>query len=258
MPPIAIVQARMGSSRLPGKVLQDVAGHPMLWHIVERIRRAPGVADVVVATTEAASDEPVRRLCGEHRIAYFAGNELDVLDRYYRAAAHHGADPILRITADCPFVDHELVGRVLALFQRGGYDYTAAATGGVAFYTKGAKFPDGLDVECFSFAALERAHREATARSDREHVTPYLYRIEGLFRRELVYGDVDHGELRWTVDHPADLELVRTVYAALYTPGRPFGMADILAFVAANPDVSRLNQRFVGHEGYAKVWHPDG
>jgi len=246
----------MGSSRLPGKVLELVAGKPMLSHIVERLRRAPGLAKVVVATTDAASDAPVRALCAEIGVDCFAGNELDVLDRYYRAAEAHGADPVLRVTADCPFVDPELVGRVLALFQRGGYDYTAAATGGVAFYDTRPKFPDGLDVECFSFAALARAHREATVRSDREHVTPYLYRTKQ-FRVELVPSDVDRGALRWTVDHPADLELVREVYTALDRPDRAFGMRDILALVDARPELARLNQAFVGHEGYAKVWNPD-
>lgn len=256
MAPVVIVQARMGSSRLPGKVLADVVGRPMLWHIVDRLRHAPGVSSVVIATTDAVSDQPVRQFCTDRGIACFAGNELDVLDRYYRASEQHGADPVLRVTADCPFVDAELVGRVLERFQVGDCDYTAAATGGAAFYSTGAKYPDGLDVECFSVAALARAHREATARSDREHVTPYIYRT-GLFKCELVAPDQDHGALRWTVDHPQDLELVRKLYAAMYRPDRPFGMREILAHVAGHPELSRLNQAFVGQEGYAKVWHPD-
>ncbi len=256
MPAIAIVQARMGSSRLPGKVLQVVAGHPMLWHIVDRLRRAPGLDGVVVATSTATADEPVRTLCAEIGVPCFAGSELDVLDRFYRAAEAHSADPIVRITADCPFVDPELVGRVLALYRQGGYDYTAAATGCVAFYDQGFKYPDGLDNECFSFAALAQAHREATARSDREHVTPYLYRTKK-FRVGLVPADGDWGALRWTVDHAADLDLVRRVYEALYHPDRPFTMREILSYVAEHPDLARLNQAFVGHEGYAKVWNPD-
>jgi spore coat polysaccharide biosynthesis protein SpsF len=256
MPPVAIVQARMGSSRLPGKVLELVAGKSMLGHIVERLRLAPGLSKVVVATTDAAIDAPVRQLCAALGVDCFAGSELDVLDRYYRAAETHGADPVVRVTADCPFVDPELVGRVLALFQGGDYDYTAAATGGVAFYDSRPKFPDGLDVECFSFASLTRAHREARVRSDREHVTPYLYRTKQ-FRVELVPSEVDYGALRWTVDHPADLELVRAVYAGLYRADRVFGMRDILALVADRPELARVNQSFVGHEGYAKVWNPD-
>jgi spore coat polysaccharide biosynthesis protein SpsF (cytidylyltransferase family) len=230
----------------------------MLWHIVDRLRRAPGVARVIVATTSAEGDAPLRAFCAEQDIECFPGNELDVLDRYYRAALHYNADPILRITADCPFVDPELVGRVLATYHGGGYDYVAAATGGAAFRSDGNKFPDGLDVECFSLAALRRAHEETKVRSDREHVTPYLYRTPGRFRVGLVYSEEDHASLRWTVDHAGDLELVRRVYGALYHPGQPFGMKDILTYVALHPELKRLNEAFVGHEGYEKVWNPDG
>ncbi len=257
MPPVAIIQARLGSSRLPGKVLKEVAGRPMLWHIVERARRAPGVAQVVVATSDVAGDAPLRAFCASEGIACFAGSEQDVLDRFYRAAEKHGADPVLRITADCPFVDPELVGRVLAEYQRGGADHVSAATGATAFKQGGAKFPDGLDVECFGFQALARAHREATAQSDREHVTPDLYRVDGRFRVAKVFSDGDHGALRWTVDHADDLEMVRRVYEALYRPERPFGMKEILAYFAAHPELQQINQAFVGHEGYDKVWNPD-
>ncbi len=256
MPPIAIVQARMGSSRLPGKVLELVAGRPMLWHIVDRLGRAPGLAKVIVATSTAQTDAPIRALCDKLGVVCFSGSELDVLDRFFQAASTHGADPVLRVTADCPFVDPDLVGRVLALYQSGGYDYTAAATGCVAFYDQRWKYPDGLDVECFSFAALATAHAHATVRSDREHVTPFLYRTKQ-FRVGLVPAEGDWGGLRWTVDHAADLALVRTVYEALYSPDRAFGMRDILAYVSAHPELSRLNEAFVGHEGYAKVWNPD-
>jgi spore coat polysaccharide biosynthesis protein SpsF (cytidylyltransferase family) len=256
MAPVAIVQARMGSSRLPGKVLELVAGRPMLWHIVDRLRQAPGLANVVVATSDAANDAPVRALCDEIDVACVAGSELDVLDRFVQAAEAHSADPVLRITADCPFVDPDVVGRVLALFQSGDYDYAAAATGGVAFYDTRPKFPDGLDVECFSFSALATANRDTRVRSDREHVTPYLYRTK-TFRVELLPCDIDRGQLRWTVDHPADLELVRQVYDALYRPGKAFGMHDILTLIDQRPELARLNQAFVGHEGYAKVWNPD-
>ena len=119
------------------------------------------------------------------------------------------------------------------------------------------KFPDGLDVECFGFGVLARAHREATTQSDREHVTPYLYRVEGRFQVRKVYADGDWGALRWTVDHPADLELVRNVYESLYRPARPFGLKDILAFLEAHPELQQINEAHVGHEGYDKVWNPD-
>lgn len=256
MPAVAIVQARMGSSRLPGKVLKDVVGRPMLAHVVERVRLAPGVERVVVATSDTAGDEPVRAFCVASQIDCFAGHETDVLDRFYRAAQAYAADPILRITADCPFVDPTVVAEVLAQYRAGAGQHVSSATGATAFKMDGLKFPDGLDVECFGFASLERAHREATAPSDREHVTPYLYRT-GLFTTAKVFSDGDYGQLRWTVDHEADLELVRKVYAALYRPGHAFGLKEILAHFAAHPELVEHNRAFVGHEGYAKVWNPD-
>jgi spore coat polysaccharide biosynthesis protein SpsF (cytidylyltransferase family) len=257
MPPVAVIQARLGSSRLPGKVLKEVAGRPMLWHIVDRVRHAPGIDRVLVATSLATGDEPLRAFCAEQGIDCFAGDEHDVLDRFYRAAKKFDADPILRITADCPFVDPELVGRVLADYQLGGADHVSSATGATAFKQGGFKFPDGLDVECFGFAALAKAWGAATAKSDREHVTPYLYRVEGRFRVRKVFADEDRGALRWTVDHAADLEVVRRVYHDLYRPDRPFGLRDILAYFEAHPELQQINQAFIGHEGYDKVWNPD-
>jgi spore coat polysaccharide biosynthesis protein SpsF len=254
MPPVAIVQARMGSSRLPGKSMKPLLGRPMLWHIVERLRRAPGVTSVGVATSDQPGDEPIRAFCAENEIPVFTGSENDVLDRFYRAAVAFGADPILRITADCPFVDPELVGKLLAMFQSGGYDHLGVATGSVAFKFHGARYPDGLDAECFSFAAFERAQREATERSDREHVTPFLYRVDGRFRNGMLPAEEDHGALRWTVDHAADFEMVTRVYEALWNAERPFLMKDILGYFASHPELRALNEQFVGQEGYQQIW----
>lgn len=257
MAPVAIVQARMGSTRLPGKVMKPLVGRPMLWHIVERLRVAPGVERVGVATSDHPHDEPIRAFCREQGIPVFAGDEQDVLDRFLRAAEAFDADPILRVTADCPFVDPELVGRVVALYRSGSYDHVGVATGAVAFRHDGPRFPDGLDVECFDRGALQRAHREATERSDREHVTPYLYRADGRFRNAMVHAEVDHGHLRWTVDHPADFEVVSCVYDALWKPDRVFVMNDILAFFESHPQLRAINEQFVGKEGYQRIWNPE-
>jgi spore coat polysaccharide biosynthesis protein SpsF len=255
MPAVAIVQARLGSTRLPGKVLMPLVGRPMLWHIVDRLRRA--VPNVGVATSDRDTDEPLRAFCREANIPVFAGDENDVLDRFYRAAQEFGGDPVLRITADCPFVDPELVGKLLAMYERGQYDHIGVATGAVAFHDKGAHFPDGLDAECIRLEALARAHREATETSDREHVTPYLYRVPGRFRNGMLMAEEDHGSLRWTVDHAADFEVVKRVYEALWNPDKPFLMNDILNYFAAHPEVRALNEQFVGQEGYQKVWNPN-
>lgn len=255
MPAIAIVQARMGSTRLPGKVLRTLVGKPMLWHIVQRLRAVPGLGNIVVATSTSQGDIPIQELCRGTGIPVFAGSEDDVLDRYYQAARQFGADPVLRITADCPLVDPGVVGRVLSMFAASACDYVGVATGAGAIFMKGGRFPDGLDAECFSFAALERAWREATARSDREHVTPYIWRNTTLFRTGSLLADKDYAEYRWTVDTEDDFRLVRAVYEALYQEGKPFGMQDVLTFMEQHQDLMDVNREQIHRTKYRAVWH---
>src|SRR6202140_2130510 len=149
MKTVAIIQARMGSNRLPGKVLKPILGRPMLWHIVQRVRAVPSIDEVVLAIPDGPADAELRRFCAANDIASFSGSELDVLDRFYRAAQRHSADPVLRITADCPMVDPELVEKLIELYQSGSYDYAAVAAGADAPSLEGERFPDGLDAECF-------------------------------------------------------------------------------------------------------------
>jgi spore coat polysaccharide biosynthesis protein SpsF len=251
---VAIVQARMGSSRLPGKVLKPILGRPMLSYIVERLRAVPGVTTVVVATSDRPGDEPVRAFCLAESIGCFAGSETDVLDRFYRAAVREDGDPLLRITGDCPLVDPDLIARLLAMYETARYDHVAVAAGAGAMLLNGGRFPDGLDAECFGFAALERAWTEATLASDREHVTPYIWRNKALFRCGHLLSDVDHSTLRWTVDNEEDFTLVSAIYAALYRPGRPFGMTDVLRLLSSNPALAAANRAFIGREGYEQLW----
>lgn len=170
--PVVVIQARMGSTRLPGKVLKPIVGKPMLWHIVQRARWIEGVTNVVVATSEQQQDQPIRDFCLKHEIAFTAGSESDVLERFYQAAVQCGGDPLIRITADCPFIDPEVVTRLLQLYNTGQYDHVGVATGASAIFMKDRRFPDGLDAECFSFNALEQAWYEAQEPDEREHVTP--------------------------------------------------------------------------------------
>ena len=199
---LALIQARMGSSRFPGKVLEDISRRPMLWHVVNRVRKARRVDRVVVATTDSVADGPIARFCELEGIACFRGNEQDVLDRFYQAAKANRADVVVRITADCPLIDPAVIDRVLERFERGDCDYVS----NVVRYT----YPDGLDTEVFSLAALERAWREAGKPSEREHVTPYLRTDR--FRTASVESEtpVSPSQYRWTVDHPADLKFART------------------------------------------------
>ncbi|MEN6473605.1 MAG: glycosyltransferase family protein [Syntrophaceae bacterium] len=254
MRPIAIIQARLGSTRLPGKVLRPILGRPILWHIVHRLRCAPGLDGIVVATSELAGDEPIRAFCREEGIACHAGSENDVLDRFYQAALRFAGDPLIRITGDCPFADPALIGRLIDLYKEGAYDHIGVATGAGAIFLDGGRFPDGLDAECFGFAALARAWREATEKSDREHVTPYIWRNKQIFRCGHLKGETDYSHLRWTVDNEADFTLVTQIYTDLYREDRPFLMQDILDYLTRHPQLSELNRDFIGKEGYGLLW----
>lgn len=238
-----IVQARMGSTRLPGKVLADVNGHPVLWHVVTRARRAQTVDTVIVATSEREQDDPIAEFCHRHDIPCARGSEDDVLDRYYGAAREHRADVVVRVTGDCPLLDPEVLDRVVETYLQGNFDYVSN--------TLRSTYPDGLDTEVFNFAALEGAWREARLPAEREHVTPYI-RASGRFRTGNVTSDAwpPTRHLRWTVDEPADLEFVRQVYARLGQGGRSFGWLEVLRLSEEHPDIVQINAGSVRNEGY--------
>ncbi|HET6279925.1 MAG TPA: aminotransferase class III-fold pyridoxal phosphate-dependent enzyme [Polyangia bacterium] len=240
---VAIIQARLGSRRLPGKVLLPLGAATMLEQVVARARRARRIDQVVVATTVSAKDDSVDALCRRAGIAVFRGSEDDVLDRYYHAAVAASADVIVRITSDCPFIDPVVIDRVVDEYLSRGFDYVANNFR----YT----YPQGLDVEVFSFAALERAWREATLPAEREHVTPYI-RSGARFRIGEVANpdDLSQRNLRWTVDEPADMEFARAVYARLDGGSNAFGMGEILALLAREPSLGAMNAGIIRHEGY--------
>ena len=232
----AIIQARMGSTRLPGKVLMNIASHPMLWHVVNRVRQSKTLDETVVATSDNASDDSVAAFCEQEGIPCFRGSEDDVLDRYYRAARWIGADTIVRITADCPLIDPVVLDKVVAAYLDGGCDY--------ASNTIERTYPDGLDTEAFSFETLEKAWREARLMSEREHVTPYIWKNGELFKLRQVTQETDLSDLRWTVDEPEDLEFVRKVYEHLYQPGQVFLMEDIVELLEQRPKLLEINRGF--------------
>ena len=233
---IAIIQGRMSSSRLPGKILLDIAGKPMLQHMVERTRLAKTVDQVVVATSTDPSDDPVEEFCREFGVPFYRGSQADVLDRFYQAAHLFQAGTVVRLTADCPLLDPVLVDETVSLFRSSGADFTANRLPPPFHRT----YPIGLDTEVCSFAALERAWKEATALHDREHVLPYLYEVEGRFRVAVLNYHQDYGSLRWTVDTPADLELVRQVYIRLGERA-DFNWLDVLAVFEKEPELAQIN-----------------
>jgi glutamate-1-semialdehyde 2,1-aminomutase/spore coat polysaccharide biosynthesis protein SpsF len=242
-PVVAIIQARMGSSRLPGKSLAEIEGRPMLWHVIQRVKRARLVARVVVATSIAPADDDIEDMCQENAVVCYRGSENDVLDRFYDAARAERAAQIVRITADCPLIDPDVIDRVVGRFQRGDLDYASNAM--VRTY------PDGLDTEICSFLALERAWHEATKASEREHVTSYLR--SGKFRTANVENHTafSYPRRRWTVDEAADLEFIRAVYKGLRGKEN-FGMKDVLELIEKNPGLEKLNSYIVSNTGYYK------
>jgi spore coat polysaccharide biosynthesis protein SpsF len=254
MSTVAIIQARMGSTRLPGKVLKPLQGRPMLGHIAKRVKAAPGVDSVMIATSVRPENEILRSFCAQEGIPCFSGSEEDVLDRFHGAAKSVNATTVLRLTADCPLADPDLIGRLVAAYKKGSYDHMGVATGAGSIHETQPRFPDGLDAEIFSFAALNRAWKEATELHDREHVTPYIWRNVNLFKLGKLFAETDLSKLRLTVDRPEDFELISQIYAALYQPDRHFILKDVLAFLAKNPRLKDLNESGIGHEGYEKLW----
>jgi spore coat polysaccharide biosynthesis protein SpsF len=253
MKTVAIIQARMGSNRLPGKVLKPILGRPMLWHIVRRVRAAPSISEVIVAVPSDSANEVLCQFCTDNKIACFAGSETDVLDRYYRAAQQFEADPVLRVTADCPMADPQLIERLIQNYKSGGYDHIGVAAGAGAERRGNGRFPDGLDAECFGFSALDRTWHEATDPRDREHVTRYMWNNREIFHCGELTADVVYPKLRLTVDHPEDFELVTKIYESLYSERRPFLLSDVMKFLNENPGLLELNRKWAEAENYRSV-----
>lgn len=204
---VAVIQARMGSTRLPGKVLMDISGKPMLARVVERLSRAKRLCETIVATTSKTSDDPIVQLCHENAWAYFRGSDTDVLDRYFHGSMAFQADVVVRITSDCPLVDPTIVDKLVRIFLAGQqvFDYVSN--------NHPPSYPRGMDVEVIRFSALKQAWEEDTNFAWREHVTPYIRLHPEMFKLYNVKSDCDFSTMRWTVDTPEDLEFVRTIYS---------------------------------------------
>ena len=233
---VPIIQARMTSTRLPGKVLEDVGGRPVLAHVVERVSRVSSLAPCVIATTANQTDDPVADLAERLGIACFRGSENNVLSRYVGAAEMVDADAILRITADCPLIDPETIGRVVQAFADTGADYVAN--------TLVRTYPIGMDAEVFSRDTLAQAAAQARAPEELEHVTLHIYRNPERFdlRNVAAPNELARPDLRLTVDTPEDLKLIRAVFEGLEPAIPTFGLADVIAFLNTRPDLAALNK----------------
>lgn len=237
---IAIIQARMSSSRLPGKVLLPLVGRPVLDHVVSRVRCCKTVHQVIVATSIDSSDDVIETWCNIHNVVSYRGSLNDVLDRYYQAAKRYQADVIVRITADCPVIDPVIVDEVVKGYLNGGYE----------FYGLSGEFPDGLDCTVFSFSALQRAWKESVLPSEREHVGPYIEKHPELFISGglLKFNGLSH--YRWTLDEPRDYEFLKIVFDSLYQNNSVFLAQDVLSLLEKHPQLTLINNEIVRNEGY--------
>jgi spore coat polysaccharide biosynthesis protein SpsF len=231
---VAIIQARMGSTRLPGKVLKDLADGTVLSWVVNRTRRAGLLHQVVVATSDLPTDDAIVRECDRLGVACFRGDEADVLDRYYQAALHHSANIIIRITSDCPLIDPELIDEHVRRLVDGWGHVDLVTNMGHSTY------PLGLAVEAMPFDVLARMHRLSDSSELREHVTTLAYVSPNLFRWDHVKYSLDLSHLRWTVDTPEDLELVRLIVR--HFGSDHFSWTDVLPLLERNPGWLEINR----------------
>ena len=240
----AIVQARMGSTRLPGKVMKLLSGKPMLSHIIDRLKHSKKIDRIIIVTTVKEDDKVIVKLSKEIEIEVFCGSSEDVLDRYYQSASFFNVKHIIRITADCPLIDSVIVDEIVDCYQTKNCDYVSN--------TINPSFPDGLDTEVFSFEALKRAWGEAVTPSEREHVTPYLYNHPEIFKTYNYANHVDHSGMRWDVDEEVDYLFVTEVYKHLYKYGEIFYMDDVLELLSKHPELNSINKNIKRNEGYMK------
>lgn len=231
-----IVQARMTSTRLPGKVLKKVLGKPLLVYQLERLRRVKLADEIVIATTTNETDLPIVKLCSDLAISCFRGPEEDVLARYYGAAQQFPGDIIVRLTSDCPVIDPQVIDKVIQYYldHQQEVDYVSNVLE--------RTYPRGMDTEVFSFKALHEAFEEATDKADREHVTPFIYRQPERYQLANVPYQEDQSRHRWTVDTPQDLELVTRILEALYPYKPQFTLEDILSLLMQHPNWMAINK----------------
>jgi len=247
---VAIIQARIGSTRLPGKVLLDLGGKSVLERILERVEFSQKSDRVVVATTNSPKDVAIVDLCRQLKIDCYCGSEEDVLDRYYQTARKFPAEHFVRITADCPLIDHRIIDMVIDRHLTTASDYTSN--------TIKETYPDGEDVEVFTWRALETAWENAVLLSEREHVTPYIKKHPEIFKLTSVENKINLGNKRWTLDELRDYQFIKVVYENLLREyGPSFGMEEILNFLKSHPEIEAINQGIVRNEGYQKSLEKD-
>jgi spore coat polysaccharide biosynthesis protein SpsF len=230
---VMIIQARMGSTRLPGKVLLPLEDRTVLGQVIARALAVPSITQVCVATTESPKDDAIADECKKYQVMCVRGSEDDVLSRYYKAAVATKADHIVRITSDCPLLDVDVTESIIQLHLTSGADFTSNCLK--------RQFPRGLDTEVFPMKVLREAHEEATSKFHREHVCPFLYQQEGRYRLEHYQYPIDYSHYRWTVDTPEDYKLISILYKKLYIPGQFISWQQGIELLENEPELALIN-----------------
>jgi spore coat polysaccharide biosynthesis protein SpsF (cytidylyltransferase family) len=246
---LAILQARLSSSRLPKKVLKPILGKPMLLHQIERLQNSKMINKLVVATSDDDSDNDIAQMCIDNNIEVFRGSLNNVLDRFYQCAKFYNPKHIVRLTGDCPLADWQVIDDVIQYHLDSNYDYTNGSV-------KPA-FPDGLDVEVVKREVLEIAWNNATSLSEKEHVTYYINKRKSKFKIGLLHCKEDLSHLRWTVDELEDFIFVEKVYQNLYENNPYFLMRDVLELLDAQPELLKINSHFEAYDGIKKLIEDD-
>lgn len=230
----AIIQARIGSKRLPNKIFAEISGKPLIYHVVSRLRKSKKIDEIVVATTQNPLDNQIETWAIQNKVMVFRGDEENVLSRFYYAAKKFKSSIIVRITADDPFKDYEIIDEII--------DVLISRNLMFAYNNNPPTFPEGLDTEVFTFEALEIAFRESSDLFDNEHVTQYFYKNPLKFKQQNIPNEKDISHLRWTIDTTKDLEMTRRIYEKLYNKNNIFLTKDILQLLEKFPDISRINE----------------
>ena len=246
---LAIIQARTGSTRLPGKVLIKIEGKTVINHVIDRVSKSNNVDKVIVATTLSEGDLELVKEVSSLGHLVFCGSENDVLDRFYQVAKVYKPSHIVRITADCPVIDPKVIDLVISQHLESNADYTSN--------TLEAPYPAGHDVEIFSFEAFTKAWKEAKLASEREHVTPFIKLDESAFSINKVLSNDDLSNMRWTLDEKEDLELITIIFKELYSEDKLFSMEDILGLYEQNENLKNINKMHLREEGYRKSLEND-
>ena len=233
----AIIQARMGSTRLPGKVLKKIKDKTVLSHVIKRVEQSKKTDEIIIATTEHKRDDPIIKEAKKCGVNYYRGSEEDVLSRYYESAKQYDVDTIIRITSDCPLIDPFIIDEIIEFYQKNDYDLVTNA----GPIKENRTYPRGMDTEVFSFQILKETFQNAVQKYQREHVTPYIYENSG----KIYYykNNIDYSKYRLTLDESEDLKLIKKIYDKLYRGVHNFYLNDIIELLQDEPALAEINKK---------------